>query len=61
MKHGRQRSGQQLLGCVCVTLLGRFDRPFVAALPIVAAGPTLVGVVLERTLYRCLYGASYLD
>lgn len=48
-------------GYTCVVLLNRFGIPFLAALPIVAAVSALVGVVLERTLYRRLYGASHLD
>ena len=48
-------------GYVCVFLLDRFGVPFLAALPIVALVSALVGVVLERTLYRRLYGASHLD
>ena len=48
-------------GYVCVVLLDRFGLPFLAALPLVAIVSALVGVVLERTLYRRLYGASHLD
>jgi branched-chain amino acid transport system permease protein len=48
-------------GYVCVILLGRFGVPFLAALPLVALASALVGVLLERTLYRRLYGASHLD
>lgn len=48
-------------GYVCVFLLDRFGVPFLAALPLVAIVSALAGVVLERTLYRRLYGASHLD
>jgi len=48
-------------GYVCVILLNRFGVPFLAALPIVALVSAGVGVVLERTLYRRLYGAAHLD
>jgi branched-chain amino acid transport system permease protein len=48
-------------GYVCVVLLGRFGVPFLAALPLVAIASALVGVVLERTLYRRLYSATHLD
>jgi branched-chain amino acid transport system permease protein len=48
-------------GYVCVVLLGRLGVPFLATLPIVAAASALGGVVLERTLYRRLYGATHLD
>jgi len=48
-------------GYVCVLLLGRIGVPFLVTLPIVVAVCAVVGVVLERTLYRRLYGASHLD
>jgi branched-chain amino acid transport system permease protein len=48
-------------GYICVTLLSRYGVPFLAALPLVTLASALVGVVLERTLYRRLYGASHLD
>ncbi|MCX7175614.1 MAG: branched-chain amino acid ABC transporter permease [Proteobacteria bacterium] len=48
-------------GYVCVLLLNRYGVPFLAALPLAAMASALVGVVLERTLYRRLYGASHLD
>ena len=48
-------------GYVCVMLLGRMGVPFLATLPVVVVVSTLVGVVLERTLYRRLYGATHLD
>lgn len=48
-------------GYVCIVLLNRFDVPFLAALPLVALASALVGVLLERTLYRRLYSASHLD
>ena len=48
-------------GYVCVMLLGRLGVPFLATLPVVLIVSALVGVVLERTLYRRLYGASHLD
>jgi branched-chain amino acid transport system permease protein len=48
-------------GYVCVILLSRFGVPFLLALPLVALISGLVGVLLERTLYRRLYGASPLD
>lgn len=58
LAHG---SFAMLGGYVCVVLLNRLGVPFLAALPIVAIVSALVGVVLERTLYRRLYGASDLD
>lgn len=48
-------------GYVCVTLLNQAGMPFLATLPIAAVLTALVGVVLERTLYRRLYNASHLD
>jgi branched-chain amino acid transport system permease protein len=48
-------------GYVCVTLLNRAGVPFLLCLPLAAAATALVGVVLERTLYRRLYGATHLD
>lgn len=48
-------------GYVFIVLLDRFGVPFLAALPLVALASAVAGVVLERTLYRRLYGASPLD
>jgi branched-chain amino acid transport system permease protein len=48
-------------GYVCVTLLNRFGVPFLATLPLSMLAAALAGVVLERTLYRRLYGAPHLD
>ena len=48
-------------GYVCVVLLGRLGVPFLATLPIVVVVSALVGMLLERTLYRRLYGATHLD
>jgi len=48
-------------GYACVLLLNRAGVPFLATLPLAAAAAALLGVVLERLLYRRLYGASHLD
>ncbi len=48
-------------GYVCTLLLGRFGVPFLLTLPIVVVVSALTGALLERTLYRRLYGASHLD
>ncbi len=48
-------------GYVCVVAMGRFGVPFLAALPIAFVATALAGAVLERGLYRRLYGASHLD
>jgi len=48
-------------GYVCVTLLNKAGVPFLLALPLAALATAAVGVVLERVLYRRLYGATHLD
>ncbi|MEN3275014.1 MAG: branched-chain amino acid transport system permease protein [Massilia sp.] len=48
-------------GYVCVTLLGRLGMPFLATLPLAFIAAAIVGLVLERTLYRQLYKATHLD
>lgn len=48
-------------GYVCVLALSHFGIPFLAALPIAFFAAALVGLLLERTLYRRLYRASHLD
>lgn len=48
-------------GYVAVTAMNRWGVPFLLALPLAFVASALVGVVLERTLYRWLYRASHLD
>ncbi|WP_284078701.1 branched-chain amino acid ABC transporter permease [Herbaspirillum aquaticum] len=48
-------------GYVCVTLLNRLGVPFLATLPLAFIAAALVGLILERSLYRRLYKASHLD
>jgi branched-chain amino acid transport system permease protein len=48
-------------GYVTTLLMNRAGVPFLATLPAAFLIPAAVGVVLERTLYRRLYGASPLD
>jgi branched-chain amino acid transport system permease protein len=48
-------------GYVTALLMNRAGVPFLATLPLAFAAPALVGVALERTLYRRLYGCSPLD
>src|SRR5690242_3484585 len=48
-------------GFVCVVAMSRFGVPFLAALPLAFAAMAIAGAVLERLLYRRLYGASHLD
>jgi branched-chain amino acid transport system permease protein len=51
-----------MLGGYCTALLmNRVGIPFLATLPVAFLVPALLGVGLERTLYRRLYGASPLD
>ena len=48
-------------GYVCVVAMTRLGIPFLAALPLAFVATALMGAVLERLLYRRLYGASHLD
>jgi len=48
-------------GYACVVAMNRMGVPFLAALPIAFVVSGLVGVVLERLLYRRLYRATHLD
>jgi branched-chain amino acid transport system permease protein len=48
-------------GYVTALLMNRAGVPFLATLPLAFLVPAIVGVALERTLYRRLYGASPLD
>jgi len=48
-------------GYVTALLMNRVGVPFLLTLPLAFLAPALVGVALERTLYRRLYGASPLD
>src|SRR5690349_4652420 len=48
-------------GYVCVSLLQKFGMPFLATLPLAFIAAAIVGLVLERTLYRQLYQATHLD
>jgi branched-chain amino acid transport system permease protein len=48
-------------GYVASILLNRYGVPFLATLPAAFLIAALLGVALERTLYRRLYGASPLD
>jgi len=48
-------------GYATAILMNRWGWPFVATLPLAFLVPALIGVLLERTLYRCLYDASHLD
>ncbi|MGD0723127.1 MAG: branched-chain amino acid ABC transporter permease [Roseiarcus sp.] len=48
-------------GYVAALSMNRWGVPFLATLPAAFALPALLGIALERTLYRRLYGASPLD
>lgn len=48
-------------GYVCVVALGRFGVPFIPATVLAALFSAAAGVILERLLYRRLYGSSQLD
>ena len=48
-------------GYATALLMNRAGVPFLATLPVAFIGPALLGAVLERLLYRRLYGANPLD
>ncbi len=48
-------------GYVCALAATRLGVPFLAALPLAFLAASLAGALLERLLYRRLYGASALD
>ena len=48
-------------GYVCAVLVNNSGWPFFAALPLAFVVSAVIGVVLERTLYRHLYTRSHLD
>ena len=48
-------------GYMTALLMERAGAPFLATLPAAFIAPAILGMVLERTLYRRLYGASPLD
>ncbi len=48
-------------GFLCVELTGRLGMPFLLTLPAVFVAVGLVGVAMERLLYRRLYRRSHLD
>ena len=48
-------------GYVCVVAMTRFGVPFLAALPLAFVITAAIGALLERLLYRRLYGAAHLD
>ena len=48
-------------GYITVVLMQRHGVPFMACLPLAFGGAALLGVVLERTLYRTMYRKPHLD
>lgn len=48
-------------GYMTVALMQSHGVPFLICLPLAFAGTALVGAVLERTLYRPMYGKPHLD
>lgn len=48
-------------GYITAYLINRWGFPFLACLPLAFVFAALLGIVLERTLYRRLYGRSHLD
>jgi len=48
-------------GYITVILMDRWGVPFLACLPIAFLGPAAIGLLLERTLYRHMYGRGHLD
>jgi branched-chain amino acid transport system permease protein len=48
-------------GYVTAVLMNRHGVPFLATLPLAFIVPALIGLVLERTLYKRLYARSHLD
>ena len=48
-------------GYIAAICMSRIGVPFLATLPLAFLGAAAVGLVLEATLYRRLYGASHLD
>jgi branched-chain amino acid transport system permease protein len=48
-------------GYVTAVLMNRFGVPFLLTLPLAFVVPALIGLVLERTLYKRLYARNHLD
>src|SRR5215471_13151985 len=48
-------------GYATVILMDRWGVPFLACLPIAFLFPAALGMVLERTLYRHMYGRGHLE
>jgi branched-chain amino acid transport system permease protein len=48
-------------GYITVILMDRWGVPFLACLPLAFLGPAAIGLLMERTLYRHMYGRGHLD
>ena len=48
-------------GYITAVLMNRIGVPFLATLPLAFIGPAILGLILERTLYKRLYTRSHLD
>lgn len=48
-------------GYITVLLMQKLGVPFLLTLPLAFLGAALIGVILERILYRPMYGKSHLD
>ena len=48
-------------GYITVLLMQKLGVPFLLTLPLAFLGAALIGVILERVLYRPMYGKSHLD
>src|SRR4051812_25457694 len=48
-------------GYICAVLVNRYGVPFFAGLPLAFVASAAIGFVLERLLYRHLYGRPHLD
>ena len=48
-------------GYITAVLMNRWGVPFLATLPLAFIGPAIIGIALERTLYKRLYTRSHLD
>lgn len=48
-------------GYACVILVNRWGLPFFSSLPLAFVSAGVIGLVLERLLYRHLYGRNHLD
>jgi branched-chain amino acid transport system permease protein len=48
-------------GYVCAVIVNGYGVPFFAALPVAFLASALLGAVMERGVYRYMYGRSHLD